>query len=272
MIKEPYFSIVTPTLNSEKTIETTIRSVISQPNVFVEYLIVDGVSTDQTISRIHEVDETIEIFQELDSGIFDAMNKGVAKASGKIVGIINSDDWYLPGTLEIVREVFESTGADVVFGGVEVFSQGVLIGMRAHSCYEINSNMISHPAIFVRRAVYQEIGAFNLDYKVAADYDFLLRAHKSGLKFSKIDRNLAAYTLDGYSDSARNRIISILETESIRFKNGVVSRNRAIAQFVEYSTKTIIKRSNRLVMMHEFISSVMKLGRYFNEGARYERK
>jgi len=252
------------------TIAKTVRSVISQPNIGIEYFIIDGLSTDQTIRRIQQVDESVEIFQEVDSGIFDAMNKGIAKASGKIIGIINSDDWYLTGALEIVQEEFESTGADIVLGGVEVFSKGILIGTRKHSVYEINSNMISHPAIFVKRVVYEEIGAFNLDYKVAADYDFLLRAFKSGLKFSEIDKNLAAYSLDGFSDSARNRVVSILETESIRFKYGVVSRNRAIAQFIEYSIKTIIKRKNRLQMIREFISSIAKLEMYFNEGAMYE--
>ena len=133
MMPQPYFSIVTPTLNSELTILKTVESVLSQEFPSFEYVIIDGLSSDQTLSMLPKTDHRIRIQSESDLGIFDAMNKGIKAATGVVVGIINSDDWYLPGTFQRVWNQFESTGADVVIGGVEVFTDGINVGSRVHS-------------------------------------------------------------------------------------------------------------------------------------------
>jgi len=270
MNKTPYFSIITPTLNSEKTIEATVRSVISQRFSSLEYIIIDGLSTDTTIYKIQEIEKKLIIVQEKDLGIFDAMNKGISSSHGQVIGIINSDDWYLPGTFERVREEFDSTGADVVVGGVDIFKEQIFVSSRIHHPNELNFHMLSHPAVFVRSSVYKDIGTFNLEYKIAADYDFLLRAYNSGHRFSSIDQSLAGYSLDGFSDSPRNRIRSILETESIRFRNSIVSKNRAKANFLEFSAKTILKRNNRFSMVLELFKSLGDIDIYFSERVNCE--
>jgi glycosyltransferase involved in cell wall biosynthesis len=265
---QPYFSIITPTLNSEATILKTVESVLSQGFPSFEYVIIDGLSSDNTLSKLPKTDSRIQIQSEKDLGIFDAMNKGITNANGVVVGIINSDDWYLPGTLEIVWNHFESTGADVVIGGVEVFNDGILVDSRLHSPSEIAHHMVSHPAVFVKREVYELIGKFNLEYRIAADYDFLLRAFTKGLKFSYIQSPISAYSLDGFSDLPRNRIRSILETESIRFQNNTVLRHRAIMRFLEFSLKTITKRNCKKIMFFEMLNSVKSIPKYFQREVR----
>ena len=266
----PYFSIITPTLNSEKTIEATVRSVVSQRFSSLEFLIIDGLSTDKTVDKVREIDDKVTILQEKDLGIFDAMNKGIINSRGQVIGIINSDDWYLPGTLERVWEEFESSGSDIVVGGVDVFKKNKFMSSRIHHPEELDAHMLSHPAVFVRSRLYKEIGTFSLEYEIAADYDFLLRAYKSGYKFSSIEESLAGYSLEGFSDSPRNRILSILETESIRFRNNVVSKNRAKANFFESSAKTIIKRNKRFLMVLQLLKSLGGRDIYFNERVRRE--
>ena len=261
----PNFSIITPTLNSEKTIGKTVNSVLSQSHKSFEYLIIDGSSSDDTLISIELNDQRLNIQSEEDNGIFDAMNKGISKSKGAILGIINSDDWYKPNTLEVVWKLFETTNADIVLAGVDIYENEVLIGSRLHSVEELKDHMVSHPAVFVKRSVYESIGAFNLDYKIASDYDFILRAMKHGYNFTAIHQPLAVYSLGGFSDSPENRIISIVETESIRFKNGFITRRHAVFNFISYSIKTILGRQGKLKMSIQFKETLKNLAFYFEK-------
>lgn len=264
----PDFSIVTPTLNAERTIKKTSTSVLSQSHTSIEYLIMDGLSKDNTIFAIPRDDERLTVQSQQDLGIFDAMNKGIMRSTGTIIGIINSDDWYLPGTLRAVWEEFQSSDADIVLGGVDVYANDKLVETRIHTAPELSDHMVSHPAVFVKREVYEEIGTFSIEYQVAADYEFLLRASQKGYKFSVLQISLAAYSLNGFSDSPRNRMISIAETESIRFKCNVVSKRLAMVRFFEYSFKTILKRNNKLQMTFEFWRLLLQLRIYFGKSGK----
>ena len=268
MMPQPYFSIVTPTLNSELTILRTVESVLSQEFPSIEYVIIDGLSSDKTLSMLPKTDHRKRSQSEKDLGIFDAMNKGIKAATGVVVGIINSDDWYLPGTFERVWNQFESTGADIVVGGVEVFNDGINVSSRVHSPSEIAFHMVSHPAVFVKREAYEIIGEFNLEYQIAADYDLLLRAFTKGLKFSYIESPISAYSMDGFSDLPRNRIRSILETEAIRFQNNTAMRYKAMIRFLEFSVKTIAKRNNKKTMFLELLKSIRIMPKYFQRKER----
>ena len=123
--------------------------------------------------------------------------------------------------------------------------------------------MVSHPAVFVKREVYETIGKFNLEYQIAADYDLLLRAFTKGLKFSYIESSISAYSMAGFSDLPRNRIRSILETESIRFQNDTTTRYKAMIRFLEFSVKTIAKRNYRKIMFFQLLKSIRIIPRYF---------
>jgi len=267
---KPYFSIITPSLNSEKTIQRTVESVLSQKFASFEYAVIDGFSSDTTLSKIPKTDDRISIKSEKDLGIYDAMNKGIRNANGVVVGIINSDDWYLPDAFETVQNHFESTGVDIAIGGVELFKDGVKVGSRIHFETEIQNHMVSHPAVFVKKTVYQNIGGFNPVYRIAADYDFLLRAFAKGVKFSHIPVVISAYSLGGFSDLPRNRIQSILETESIKLQNKVIARNKALLRFLRFSLKTIAKRDSKRIMIIELVKCIKRVPFYFAGKIKYE--
>ena len=179
-------SIVTVCYNSARTIEKTIQSVISQKTEDIEYIIVDGASSDRTLDIINMYRNQIDIvISEQDKGISDAFNKGIRKASGEFIGIINSDDQYLPGAFELfLSEV--SADTDVFFGN------GVRINEK-NMCKKYMSNpnpnglktsmSIMHSATFVRKNAYEKYGMYSVDYRYVMDRECLLRMLNGGAKF-----------------------------------------------------------------------------------------
>lgn len=179
-------SIITVTFNSERYLEETIKSVIGQDYPPVEYIIVDGGSTDSTISIIKKYDDKISKWvSEPDEGISDAMNKGIRMSSGDIVGILHSDDFYAdPTVLGRVAGVFSNSPHIKALYGIQDYIDPVtgkilLTWGRDTDPSEIKKRMyIPHPTLFVRRKVYDEIGLFSLDYRIAMDYEFAIRLTK----------------------------------------------------------------------------------------------
>lgn len=202
------FSIITPTFNSRKFLEETIQSVLSQEGADFEYIIVDGGSTDGTvdiIKRHAEKDNRIHWLSEPDEGIADAFNKGIDLARGDIVGIINSDDTYLPGTLAAVAEAYRTYPECDVFHGDMLRLQGdtVLFLLKPS---DVRSNIwhempLNHPATFVSARAYRNVGGFDAKIQVAMDYDLMLRLHKCGCHFYYVGRPLAAMRYGGTSDA-----------------------------------------------------------------------
>lgn len=199
-------SIITPTYNSGKTLEKTILSVINNSEkIPVEYIIIDGGSTDNTQEIIHKYREYIQIFiSEADAGAYDAMNKGIIHASGDIIGIINSDDWYQEGALEIVFKNFcQYPEIDVIYTPIDNYYHGKYVATFKPGKLE-NLAMrftLNHPSCFIRKSAYQKTGLYNLNYQIAADYELIMRLYYSGYKFHYIDIPLASYSLNGMSSS-----------------------------------------------------------------------
>lgn len=180
-------SIITPTYNSAKTISRTIDSIISQDYKDIEYIVVDGLSSDDTLSIVKECESKIKIniIYEKDNGIYDAMNKGIKMATGDIVGILNSDDFYEnESVLSDVAQTFGDEIIEAVYGDISYFGDDINKVTRywkAGEYTESNLNngwVIPHPALFVRKSVYEKCGLFNTDFKIAADYEFILRILK----------------------------------------------------------------------------------------------
>ncbi|MCL5022894.1 MAG: glycosyltransferase [Nitrospirae bacterium] len=182
----PLVSVITITYNSAKYLDETIKSVIGQDYSHVEYIIIDGGSTDDTLNIIRRYEGKIRKWiSEPDKGISDAMNKGIRMASGNIVGIIHSDDYYAdPTVLRRVAEVFDHSPQIKALYGIQDFidsvtGEALITWGRDAEPAEIKKRMyIPHPTLFVRREVYDEIGLFGLEYKVAMDYEFALRLTK----------------------------------------------------------------------------------------------
>lgn len=177
-------SIITVCYNSAATIRDAIESVLSQDHVDVEYLIVDGNSKDGTLEIIRSFGDRIARWiSEPDGGIYDAMNKGIALATGDVVGILNSDDFYFDnGILSRVAEAFEDLQVDSVFGDlIFVHPDNLNKVVRTYSSKGWHPGkfargfMPAHPTFFVRRKYYERHGLFKTDYKIAADYEMLIR-------------------------------------------------------------------------------------------------
>jgi glycosyltransferase involved in cell wall biosynthesis len=182
------FSIITATYNSGATIANCLASVNSQ-DVPIEHIIIDGVSSDNTLEIVRKISPHARILSEPDQGIYDAMNKGIRLATGDIIGILNSDDFYAgPQALENVLACFQVSGADSLFADlVYVRPDNLNRVVRYYSGAGFTPNMFAwgwmppHPTFFVRREVYKRYGLFSTDYKIAADYEMttrLLARHK----------------------------------------------------------------------------------------------
>lgn len=178
-------SIITVAYNSSATIETTLDSVQAQGYPKLEYIVVDGGSTDATLDVVRKYPELVtQLISEPDRGIYDAMNKGVQRATGEVVGILNSDDFYRHSrVLEEVAVAFAADPAlEVLLGDVDFVSDEDLNKpVRTYRATGFRPWMFRlglmppHPAVFVRKSTYERAGLYKLGYKIAADFDFLTR-------------------------------------------------------------------------------------------------
>src|SRR5260221_6743373 len=177
-------SLITFSHNSAATIKDSIESVLTQDHKDIEYIVVDGNSKDGTVDIIRSFGSAVSKWiSEPDTGIYDAMNKGVNMATGEIVGMINSDDFYCsPQIISAVARAFEDEKVDAVFGDLVFVDPGNLKRfLRKYSSGSWHPGkfargfMPAHPTFFVRRKFYEQYGLFKTDYKIAADYELLIR-------------------------------------------------------------------------------------------------
>lgn len=204
---EPLVSVITVAFNSEKTIQRTIESVLNQTYTNVEYLIIDGCSTDHTLEIAHSYEGDFarkgmnyHIISEKDAGIYDAMNKGIRKASGEIIGIINSDDWYEVNALKTMVRNFQVTDFDYYYADVCLHkADGSKFIKHSKMDHIVTSRHWNHPTCFVRKAVYDELGTFKNE-GIHDDFDFFLRVRKAGKKVVIENQVLANFRTGGASN------------------------------------------------------------------------
>ncbi|NOZ64450.1 MAG: glycosyltransferase [Caldiserica bacterium] len=205
--KKPLVSIITPCLNSEKTIEDTIQSVINQTYSNIEYIIIDGGSRDGTLKIIEKYQGKIaRCISEADQGIFAAMNKGIKLASGEIIGIINSDDWYVEKAVEkVVDSYISQPETDIFFADCMIVLEDIDFAFlrRGNLSRLLEEMSINHPTCFVTRNAYHKWGKFDTAFKFAADYELALRFYFSGAKFFYIPEVLAFMRKGGASESIK---------------------------------------------------------------------
>ena len=209
------FSIITVSYNSKETIEQTILSVLNQTYKNIEYIIIDGGSTDGTIEIIKKYESKISYWvSEPDKGIYDAMNKGASKANGRYIAFLNSDDWYEENTIEIVANNLKNKNFDIVCGIVNYYKNNLLIYSHGSSMNRIKEEMIMHPTSFMKLNLFKILNGFDINYRYVADYDLMLRLNIHGCKSLYLDKVLANFRIGG----ASSNIKSIKEKNELKRK------------------------------------------------------
>lgn len=225
-------SIITIAYNSAETIEATIQSVIAQDYTDVEYIIIDGASKDATMDVVDRYRDQIAIVvSEPDKGIYDAMNKGVARATGEVVGILNSDDFYADNTvLSDVAARFKETGADAVYADlvyVERDNPDKVVRYWKSKPYKPGMFrkgwMPAHPTFFLKNECYRAHGTYSTELRSAADYELMLRMlEKHAISAVHLPRVLTKMRVGGQSNvSLKNRIRANKEDRRAWKMNGL---------------------------------------------------
>ncbi|OWU91774.1 MULTISPECIES: glycosyltransferase family 2 protein [unclassified Flavobacterium] len=207
----PKISIITVVYNDEQYISKTIESVLNQSYDNIEYIIVDGGSTDSTVERIKNYTDAIDAFiSEKDRGIYDGMNKGIQKSSGDYLLFLNSGDFFHNNNiLNVISGYIEKSGnADIIYGDFSVKSEDANFGFirKAGDVGSIKKEMVfSHQACFIKGDLHRK-NNYDLKYRICADYNFLLKSYLEGAKFYKVPEIIATVSNGGLSDMNRIKV------------------------------------------------------------------
>lgn len=219
-------SIITATYNSAETINDTIKSVLCQTNKDFEYIIVDGGSTDETIDIVKsyesEFSGRLKWVSEKDKGIYDAMNKGIKMASGDIIGILNSDDYYTSDDiLQTIADAFKCQNVDAIYGDIHFIKDGVpdkcvrYYSSRLFSPFWLRFGfMPAHPSFYCKREVFDKSGLYRLDYKIGSDYEMmvrLFRKHKISSRY--VPKDFVTMRTGGASNSNLNSRLTLIKED-----------------------------------------------------------
>jgi glycosyltransferase involved in cell wall biosynthesis len=210
-------SIITVVFNGASTLRSCIDSVLGQDYDSIEYIIVDGNSTDGTVELVRSYGDKIHKFlSEPDKGIYDAMNKGIELATGDVIGILNADDFYSSGSvISRIVTAMKTANADGAYGDlqyVDAFKNEVVKRNWKSGPYKadafLSGWMPPHPTFFLKKSFYTQYGSFRLDLGSAADYELMLRIiHKYGIKLAYVPEVLVKMRAGGVSNSSvGNRI------------------------------------------------------------------
>ena len=211
-------SIITTTYNSAATIKDTLESVNAQIHPNIEHIIVDGVSKDDTLTLVEKYGKRVSsIISEPDRGIYDAMNKGIEAAMGDVIGILNSDDFFTStDVISKIVKVFEDSDIDALYGDVHFVNPDNLEKtVRYYSSAVFKPSLFrfgfmpAHPSFYMKKSCYDKFGLYSLDYKIASDYDLLIRylyLHK--IKYKYIKKDFVTMRTGGIStENVNSRII-----------------------------------------------------------------
>lgn len=241
-------TIITVCYNSEKTIEDTLKSVLNQTYTNYEYLIIDGKSSDNTLNIVNSYKNKFKgkmtIISEKDKGLYDAMNKGIKMATGDVIGCINSDD--ILHDKDVFKRISECDFKkyDGLYSGLMYYDKELKVIKSVYKARTGNYNLgwyPLHPTLYLKKEVFEKYGYFDLNYKIAADYDLIIRILKNGVKL---------YCMDGFSVSMREGGASSGSIKKIHKSNMEVlqalRKNKVRFPFLTMSLKFIDAVIHRL--------------------------
>ncbi|WP_234367241.1 glycosyltransferase family 2 protein [Francisella philomiragia] len=222
------FTVITVCYNSEKTIQRTLQSIKDQTYKNIEYIIIDGGSTDKTLEIISNYKDIIDILiSELDNGIYDAMNKGIRLATGNYIGFLNSDDYYADNIFEEYNKALIKKSYDFIYSDSVFFndkqswiSKGIDFGTKKFFKHLNNYQPFCHQTLYIKRDVYNYLGFFDDDFRIAADYDFFLRLVNSHKNYKGYYLNILGCYFSIIDGASSNFIKARLEDIKCRTNNG----------------------------------------------------
>lgn len=220
-------TIITVCYNSSKTIERTLKSVLNQTYSDYEYIIIDGSSTDDTLSIIEDYKplfgSKLRVISEPDNGIYDAMNKGIRLAAGDLIGIVNSDDYLELDALQNIVDAYDGYQYEIIYGMIRTIRDDKEVQVYIKSHENIDEDMIAHPACFITKKIYDDFGLYSLKYKYSADYEFMLRMKRNDqVKFVEIYKVISNFNIDGASSS----INSYIDTMRLKHEYGLLDAKK----------------------------------------------
>lgn len=232
MKNEPLVSVITPVFNGEMYLRETINSVLAQTYRNIEYIVVDGASSDKTVDIVLEYGSSIsKLISEPDTGMYNAINKGIMQSSGEIVCYLNADDFYYPDAILLAVEQFKTRDVDICFGNlvfvneksIEIYrSRGV--DLSYSRLLQLGRLSFCQPTVFWTRSLYDRVGGFDESYRYVADTHFLYHALRiTGDKRAHINKFLAAFRVHsaGFSTKAAKEMIT--EHERVLLELGASS-------------------------------------------------
>ena len=249
-------SLIIATYNSASTIKDTLDSILKQSYQNFEIVVVDGKSTDDTISIVRDYQQNfgprLRFISERDKGIYDAMNKGILMSSGDVIGILNSDDFYTnENVLSIIAEAFKQYQIDAVYGDVHfVRPDNLNKQVRYYSSKIFRPYLMrlgfmpAHPTFYIKKEYFTRLGLYKTDYKIASDFEFLLRAifiHKIKILYLHVD--MVTMRTGGVSTSGLKSHEIIMREHLRAFKeNGIYTNRFLLSLRYFYKLIEIIKR------------------------------
>jgi len=240
-------SIITATYNSAQTINNCMDSVLEQTHINIEYVVIDGNSKDKTVDIIKAraaEHPNIKWISEADKGIYDALNKGIEKATGDIIGFVHSDDYLAgPEIISDIVKIFEAEDADGVYGDLlYVNKEDTMRVIRSWKSRSFNPKLLkkgwmpAHPTLFMKKEVYQKHGNFDLKFKIAADYDFMLRVLRDpSLKFYYVPKVITKMRVGGASNRSLKNMYQKSKEDFIVIKSNDIPVPMRVLLFKNFS-------------------------------------
>ncbi|MDP3465855.1 MAG: glycosyltransferase family 2 protein [Sulfuricurvum sp.] len=248
---KPLMSVVTVVYNGQENLEQTINSVLDQTYDNIEYIIIDGGSRDGTLEIIQKYEDKIDYWvSEPDGGIYSAMNKGASLATGDYISYINADDWYNNDTIQSVVSAIDHNNIDYIFGNVDIYADNAFHSTlkKQFEQYKFNTPF-GHPALFVKTH-HLLTTPFNTDYKVIADYDFILELIAKKFNHYYLDNSLTNFRLGGISSSAN------LNKEKFRLYYTRFGLIRAVYSYLLSTHSPLIKPINGIIHTFRYLKKL----------------
>lgn len=264
-------TVITVCYNSAKTIERTIQSVLAQNYSDLEYIIIDGGSEDGTLDIIEKYKERISFYiSEPDHGIYDAMNKGLDRATGDVFALLNSDDYYADNVLKNVNKYFETSNADLVSGNIYLCINGISEKVffdksdREKMFFEV---IYPHPALFAKRQLYTKYGGFDTSYRIAADTDWVMKVCLNGANVLCVEDYFTYFSGDGVS--FRKKYAALTELYDIVLKYTRLEQythmEKAVNDFYSVKLKQTEREERKRNALEKRTEDIKKLFDYSKE-------